>query len=79
MRDDTEILIDGESDCPITQMDQHEHVSMENQQSEELEYVQEEPRSYRFMHNWNTVGICLIYNLCIFVLLVYIYLYKRNH
>ncbi|BFF95344.1 uncharacterized protein DMAD_12765 [Drosophila madeirensis] len=79
MRDDTEILIDGESYCPITQMDQPEVVSIDNQQPEELEDVQEEPRSYRFMHNWNTVGICLIYNLCIVVLLVFIYLYKRKH
>ncbi|XP_022228299.1 uncharacterized protein LOC111078066 [Drosophila obscura] len=79
MRDDKEILLDGESYLHIIQIDEPENVSNEEQIPAEMDIVEDEPRSYRFLHNWNTVGICLFYNLCMIVLLVLIFIYKRKN
>ncbi|XP_015036403.2 uncharacterized protein [Drosophila pseudoobscura] len=94
MRDDKEILLDGDSYRDIVQMDHPVHVSNEEQQQDppehvymsieeqppaELDILQGESRFSKFLHNWNSVGICLFYNLCMIVLVLVIFIYKRKY
>ncbi|KAH8333926.1 hypothetical protein KR059_004593, partial [Drosophila kikkawai] len=75
--DDKNVLL--EDDCyKIIELDIEPGNNEEN--DNEIEILEEEVNpSYRFLQNCNSVAlwICVLYNLCIVVLLVFIFVYKK--
>ncbi|KAH8278002.1 hypothetical protein KR026_001259, partial [Drosophila bipectinata] len=43
--------------------------------------VEVESGPYRFLRNWNSVGVwmCAVYNFCVLLLLITVYVYKRKN
>ncbi|XP_017107033.2 uncharacterized protein [Drosophila bipectinata] len=85
MSDDTTVLLEEKS--YIVEMD---HPTQENVQEEptgdyeedHFEVVVEvESGPYRFLRNWNSVGVwmCAVYNFCVLLLLITVYVYKRKN
>ncbi|XP_026836057.1 uncharacterized protein LOC113564267 [Drosophila erecta] len=77
MGEQKDVLLENDS-CSINVMDIEELDAIHNDSNSEI-FAGKELRPYRFLQNCNFVGLwmCVLYNLCMLLIVVLIFIYKR--
>eukprot|EP00099_Drosophila_melanogaster_P011709 NP_001286026.1 uncharacterized protein Dmel_CG44476 [Drosophila melanogaster] len=75
MGEEKDVLLDRDS-CTLNGVDQEQTDAIHNDSNMEI-LTEEDSRPYTFLQNFNFVGLCVLYNFCMLLIVLSIYIYKR--
>ncbi|XP_033173419.1 uncharacterized protein LOC117150575 isoform X2 [Drosophila mauritiana] len=75
MGEEIDVLLDRDS-CTINGVDQEQPDAIHNDSNMEI-FTEDDSRRYTYLQNCHFVGLCVLYNFCMLLIVVSIYIYKR--